>query len=217
MRKSCEADLSTTAAVSDKEQLAKISENQKRIAEIDTQISEKQLENQKRIAEVDGQLAKAKLTRQYQELRAPRDGVVFDLQPNSPGFVASASEPVLKVVPSGGLVASVFITNKDIGFVKEEMPVDVKLESFPQSEFGSLEGKLSSIGSDALPPTQERPFYAFPAKIAIDEKSLISDGKPLPLQSGMAVNASIKVRKRTVMSLFTGMFDDKVKSLESVR
>lgn len=227
--------LQNTVALSRKDILAKIADNQKQIAEIDsqlgraqldnqkqvaeidTQFSAKQLENQKRIAEIDGQLAKAKLARQYQELRAPRDGVVFDLQPRSPGFVASASEPILKIVPRGGLVASVFITNKDIGFVKVGMPVDVKVESFPQSEFGSLEGKLSWIGSDALPPTEVRPFYAFPAKVELEEQSLISKNKPLPLQSGMAVNASIKVRKRTVMSLFTSLFDDKIQSLESVR
>jgi len=227
--------LQNTIALSNKDILAKIADNQKRIAEIDTQLSRTQLDNQKRIAEIDtqfsgtrlenqkriteidGQLAKAKLARTYQELRAPQDGVVFDLQPRSPGFVASATEPILKIVPGSKLVASIFITNQDIGFVKTGMPVDVKVESFPESEFGSLPGKLIWIGSDALPPTEVRPFYAFPAKVELERQTLEANGKPLLLQSGMAVNASVKVRKRTVLSLFTNLFEKKIKSLESVR
>ncbi|MGH7997994.1 MAG: HlyD family efflux transporter periplasmic adaptor subunit, partial [Brasilonema sp.] len=154
---------------------------------------------------------------QYQELRAPVNGVVFNLKPRSPGFVAHSNESILTIVPSENLVASVFLTNKEIGFVEEGMETDVKIESFPEREFGSIKGKLVSIGSDALAPTPERPFYAFPAKIQLERQSLFINGKELSLQSGMGINCSIKVRKRTVLSILMNMFDQKVKSLESVR
>ncbi len=210
-------ELQNTIALSAKDILTKIAQNQKQIAEIDVQLSRFRLENKKKIAEIDGQLSKAKLALQYQELRAPVNGVVFDLQANSPGFVANATEPILTIVPNDNLVASVFLTNKDIGFVHSGMETDVKIESFPDMEFGSIKGELVSIGSDALAPTPERPFYAFPATIQLERQSLFINGKELPLQSGMGVNCSIKVRKRTVLSIFMNMFDKKVKSLETVR
>lgn len=209
--------LQNTISLSAKDIFTKIAENQKRIAEIDVDLSRFRLENKKKIAEIDGQLSKAKLALQYQELRSPVNGIVFDLQAKSQGFVANSTEPILKVVPNDNLVASVYITNRDIGFVQQGMETDVKIESFPESEFGSVKGELVSIGSDVLAPTQERPYYAFPAKIQLDRQALISNGKRLPLQSGMSVNASIKVRKRTVMSIFLDMFDKKVKSLQTVR
>lgn len=209
--------LQNTVALSAKDVFTKIADNQKRIAEIDVELSRFRLENKKKIAEIDGQLSKAKLALQYQELRSPVNGIVFDLQAKSQGFVANSTEPILKVVPNDNLVASVYITNRDIGFVQQGMETDVKIESFPESEFGSIKGELVSIGSDALAPTQERPFYAFPAKIQLDRQALFNNGKRLPLQSGMSVNASIKVRKRTVLSIFLDMFDNKVKSLETVR
>ena len=34
----------------------------------------------------------------YQEIKSPTDGVVFDLQAKTPGYVARTSDPVLKVV-----------------------------------------------------------------------------------------------------------------------
>jgi hemolysin D len=204
-------------ATADKEVLTKIAENQKRMAEIDTQLSRTQLENQKKITEIDSQISKAKVALQYQELRSPVEGVVFNLQAHAPGFVANTTQPILSVVPGDRLIASVELTNKDIGSIQPGMPVDIKIESFPESEFGSINGKLTWLGSDALPPTQSRPFYAFPAKIELERQSMSNNGKILPLQSGMAVNCNIKLRKRTFLSLFLDMFDKKVKSLESVR
>jgi hemolysin D len=204
-------------ATTQKENFTKIADNQNRIAEIDAQIGRTQLENTKKIAELDGQISKAKLALQERELRAPIDGIVFNLQPRVPGFVASSSQPLLSIVPADALVATVLLTNKDIGFVRTGMAVDLNVESFPVSEFGTLNGTLTWIGSDALPPTQERSYYAFPAKIRLDRQLMKQGDKLLPLRSGMAINGSIKLRKRTVISLFLDMFDKKVKSLESVR
>lgn len=209
--------LQNTVALTAKDVLTKIADNQKKVAEIDTQLGRNKIENEKKIAEIDGQLSKANQSLQYQELRSPVDGIVFDLQAKSQGFVANSAEPILKIVPNENLVASVYLTNKDIGFVYPGMETDVKIDSFPESEFGSIKGKLVWVGSDALPPTQERPYYAFPAKIQLERQALTVNGKEVQLQSGMGVNSSIKVRKRTVLSMFMNMFDKKVKSLETVR
>jgi hemolysin D len=86
------------------------------------------------------------------------------------------------------------------------MDVDVKLESFPEKEFGSIRGKLLWVGSDVLPPTQARPFPAFPAKIQLDKQQLEDKHQPLFLQSGIAVTCNIKIRKRTVLNLLLEMF-----------
>lgn len=197
--------------------LTAMADNNKRIAEIDSQLTKSMVENNRRIAEIDSQLSQTKLTLQYQELRAPSDGTVFDLQAHTPGFVASASTPVLKIVPDDALTAKVFITNQDIGFVKEGMTVDVRLDSFPFSEFGDVKGKIVWIGGDALPPDNVHQFYRFPAKIRLEKQSLLINGKEVPLQSGMSASANIKVRTRTVMSIFTDLFSKNIESLKFVR
>ena len=142
---------------------------------------------------------------------------MFDLQPRSPGFVVGETQAIMKIVPNDNLVASVYLTNKDIGFVREGMTVDVRVDSFPSTEFGSIKGKLISLGSDALAPTQERQFYAFPAKIELERQTLAVNGKPISLQSGMSVNTSIIVRKRPILSILTDLFDKQVKGIESMR
>lgn len=169
--------LQNTKALDRKDLLTKIADNDKRLAEIDSQLTKAMVENNKRLAEIDSQLSQTELTLKYQELRAPSGGTVFELQAHSPGFVANSSQPILKIVPDDALTAKVFITNRDIGFVKEGMNVDVRIDSFPFSEFGDVKGKLVWIGSDALPPDQVHPFYRFPAKIRLNQQYLLINGR----------------------------------------
>ena len=122
-------------------------------------------------------------------------------------------------MPNDTLVARVFITNKDIGFVTQQfynkdepLTVDVRIDSFPFSEFGDVEGVVTHIGSDALPPDEVNPYYRFPAEIEMESQAL---GEALPLQSGMSVTANIKLRKRRVIAILSDLFVRKIDSLRS--
>jgi HlyD family secretion protein len=212
-----QSKVQNTLAQDRKDWLTQIADNNKRIAEIDSQLTKAIVENNKRLAEIDSSISTAQLSLRYSELTAPSSGTVFDLQAHTPGFVANASQSILKIVPDDALTAKVFVTNRDIGFVKVGMDVDVRIDSFPFSEFGDVKGKLIWIGSDALPPDQIHPYYRFPAKIRLERQSLSINGRRVPLQSGMSVNANIKVRSRTVMSIFTDLFTKSVESLKFVR
>jgi HlyD family secretion protein len=210
--------LQNTVAVSSTDLLSRIADNDKQIAAIDSELNKAIVENEKQIADIDSQLSQTELNLRYQELRAPVDGVVFDLQTQNQGVVnQGAPEPILRIVPDDSLIARVAITNQDIGFVGENQEVDVRIDSFPYSEFGDIKGELIWIGSDALPPTEITPFYTFPAKIRLEEQTLNVGGRDIELQSGMSVTVNIKVRQRTVMSIFTELFKNKVDSLRTVR
>jgi hemolysin D len=211
------AKLQNTVAVSRKDWLDKIAVNNQKIAEIDSQLTKAIVENNKKIAETDSQISQTQMNLKYQEIKAPTSGTVFELKAKSPGFVASSTEPILKIVPNDKLIAKVFITNKDIGFVKEGMTVDVRIDSFPFSEFGDIKGTLVSIGSDTLPPDQIYPFYRFPAKVELDSQQLNVNGRNIVLQSGMGLNANIKIRDRTVMSIFADMFSSSIENFKNVR
>jgi HlyD family secretion protein len=69
-----------------------------------------------------------------------------------------------------------------------------------------------------LPPTQERQYYSFPAKIELDRQAFkVDDGREVKLQSGMAVQATVKIGDRTVMDMFLDRMDRKMKTLETVK
>lgn len=210
--------LYNTVAASDKNILERIADNKKRIAEIDSQFMKIVLDNEQNLADINSKISQAQLNFKYQELRAPVSGTIFDLQAKNPGFVANPTQKLLQIVPNDNYVAEVFITNRDIGFVSKGMKVDVRIDSFPFSEFGDIKGKLVDIASDALPPDETYQFYRFPARIQLDKQYLDIKNRKIPLQSGMSLSANIKVREeRTVMSLFTELFTNQVESLKQVR
>ncbi|TAE61749.1 MAG: HlyD family efflux transporter periplasmic adaptor subunit [Nostocales cyanobacterium] len=210
--------VTNTFAVTDKNVLDQIAANKQRIAEIDSQFMRIVLENEQRLADINSKISQSQLNIKYQEVRAPVSGVVFDLQAKNAGFVANPTQKLLQIVPNDKYIADVFITNRDIGFVREGMKVDVRIDSFPFSQFGDIKGKVINVGSDALPPDQTHQFYRFPARISLDQQNIVAQGRTIPLQSGMSITANIKVREeRTVMDLFTEMFTRQVDTLKEVR
>ena len=152
----------------------------------------------------------------YKVIKSPVNGIIFDLKPQSVGFVAQGSEPLMKVVPLNQLEATIEIPSSDIGFVKVGQKADISIDSYPASDFGVLNGTVAKIGSDALPPDQSkaRPDYRFPATIELNSQELkVKNGRTLPLQVGMSLNANIKLRKVSYLQLLLGKFRDKTDAL----
>ena len=171
------------------------------------------------LSDLQAKRTEAEVTLRYQALRSPVNGVVFDLQPRSSGYAAQSTETVMKIVPFDKLQANVEVPSRDIGFVRVGMPADISIDSFPATDFGVLEGTVKSVGSDALPPDQQkqRDEYRYPTTITLASQQLkIKSGKQLPLQVGMSLTANIKLRKVTYLQLLLGNFQDKADSLREI-
>ncbi|NDC34082.1 MAG: HlyD family efflux transporter periplasmic adaptor subunit [Synechococcaceae bacterium WB9_2_112] len=169
------------------------------------------------LADLQSRRTELRVNLRYQDIRSPVDGLVFDLKPKGPGFVAQGSEPVMKIVPFNNLKANVEIDSSKIGFVKVGRPADISIDSFPAVDFGVLHGTVSRIGSDALAPDQLKQTYRYPAEIRLNSQQLqLRSGQRLPLQVGMSLTANIKLRKVSYLQLLLGEFKDKSESLRQL-
>ena len=197
----------------------------RQIAQLDQQMAQLNSE----LADLQSRIAEARVTLRYQQLQSPVDGVVFDLQPTSAGFTAQSTQTVMKVVPYGSLEAKVEVPSNKIGFVQLPpgcpqdleacMKADISIDSFPSTDFGVLEGRVTRIGSDALPPDpqEQRQELSFPVTVRLDQQSLeLKSGSKLPLQVGMSLTANIKLRKVSYLQLLLGGFQDKAESLQEL-
>ena len=104
----------------------------------------------------------------------------------------------------------------------ECVPVEVNVEAFPAMEFGTAEGEVKEISSDAEPPTELRKYYAFKTKIKLkNQKFVLNKNKPnqveVNLQSGMAVSSNINIGKRTVLQMFINRFTGKLDTFKTVK
>ena len=198
-------------------------ERLRQIAQLDQQVAQLNSE----LADLRSRLAETRVTLRYQMLKSPVDGVVFDLKPTAKGFTAQSTQSVMKVVPYGSLEAKVEVPSNKIGFVTVPagcpkdlgkcMNADISIDSYPSTDFGVLEGKVTRIGSDALPPDpqEQREQLSFPVTIKLDKQKLtLKSGASLPLQVGMSLTANIKLRKVSYLQLLLGEFQDKAESLQ---
>jgi HlyD family secretion protein len=115
------------------------------------------------------------------------------------------------------------INREKLGLTKYQcVPVDVNVEAFPALEFGTAEGEVKEISSDAEPPTELRKYYAFKTKIKLkNQKFLLNKGKAneveVNLQSGMSVSSNINIGKRTVLQMFINRFTGKLDTFKTVK
>ena len=208
-----------TTSVSRRDLFEQRASNRIRLSEIDSQLNKTIVENDKRIAEINSQVAGAEQDLKYRTIVAPVTGEVFDLRAY-PGFVppaGQAARPVLKIVPTEDLIAEVFVTPEDIGFVKKGMPVDVRVSAFDFGEYGGIDGEIKFISSSALEPEPPYDFFRYVIKVELDQNYLMVRGKKEFIQPGMQVQANVKINEnRTVWNLLTDQFLGGIKKFKNL-
>lgn len=194
-------------------QLSDLDEQQDRI---NIEIEKTGLSSQQSIDRLNAELKKAELRLQYQNVVSPASGIVFNPQVASEGVIASG-ERIVSIVPQKGLYAEVFVSNKDIGYIKINQEAKVRIDAFPFSRYGELPAHITQIGADALPPDSTYNFYRFPVKLKLKKYQLERDGISIPLKSGMSVTTNLKLRDKRVISLISDIFVDQTDSVKSIR
>ena len=170
-------------------------------------------QNNRELSTLKANLQQVNENLSYRTIKAPISGTIFNVQVSKAGFVAT-DQVVMDIVPSERLQAQVEISNSDVGFIKPGLPVTVAVDSFPAGEFGYIQGTLTSLGSDALPPDNTNRTSRFPATVTLEQQSVEAGNRQLNLQSGMSVTANIKLRSRPVITLVSDMF---TKQLDGVK
>lgn len=151
-------------------------------------------------------------------LRASGSGRIFNLSFRT-GSVIGAGTELMRIIPEGGLRARLYLANSDLGFVRENQQAKLSISSFPASEYGYLEGRITRIGADALDgsaSSDQRRTDTFPLQVTLAanprKAKLIRQLRP-----GMQVAALIVVRQRPVITLLTDTFTKGTESLQNSR
>lgn len=189
---------------------------QRQLAALDSEFDATIATNQRQMIQVTSQLNQVQLDLKNQDLRAPVDGVVFDLGPKLPGVVAQPGEALLQVVPNESLIARVQVANADIANVQDGMSVDVRLDAYPFTEYGSVKGTVTRVGSEALSDAQTGQT-AFPVEIRLEQQFLERNDERFPILPGMTLVANIRVRERAPISYVADELIRAIDGLRSVR
>jgi HlyD family secretion protein len=194
-----------------------IEQSERKIAQIGADYR-RQLQTER--VEIAGQFDRARqeLTKnehRYEllELRAPQDGMVKDLATHTAGTVAAPGTILMTLVPQNeDMLAEVWVSNQDVGFVRPGQAVKLKLTAFTFQKYGMLEGTVRQVSADATEAPsantrsdalsgRDRPMgpLAYRASVALNTQSLNANGGNYALAPGMQVAAEINLGTRTVL------------------
>ena len=196
---------------------SEIAQSQASYREVQAELVKLRQDSLRNLADLDRQLLEVNKAIEYEVLRAPVGGMIFDLKPSSPGYAAQANETLLQVVPLGTLEAKVYLTNRNVGFAKSGQKAQIRIDAFPFTQFGSIPGRLKRIGTESHPPDEHLDVPHFPAYIALDKPFLEKDGVRHRVSSGQTVSVNLVVRDKRVITLLTDAVQKALDSLRRIR
>ena len=119
----------------------------------------------------------------------------------------------MTLIPKGDkLVAEVWVSNQDVGFVRPGQEAKLKLAAFQFQKYGLVQGKVLHVNADATeapsPNTRsdaltgrDRPMgpLSFRALVELASQDLLNDGQRYALQPGMQVAGEIHLGTRSIL------------------
>lgn len=149
-------------------------------------------------ASFEQELFKNQEREQLKIVRSPVDGTVQQLATHTIGAVLQPAQQLMVIVPDNDVqLAEVKILNKDIGFIREGQSATVKIDAFPYTRYGTIEGEVISISRDST--QDEQLGLIFLGQIGLNKKSLLVENKEVELTPGLSITAEVKTEKRRVI------------------
>lgn len=155
----------------------------------------------KQANELEANIKEIEFKKQQQNIISPVDGYVNTMLIHTIGGVVTPAEKVISVVPADSpLIIKASVLDKDIGFVKKGMPVQVKIDTYDFQKYGMIEGVVKKVSKDSV--EDEKQGLIYDVYITPVTKSLTVDGKEQPVAIGMGLSAEIKTGKRRIIEFF---------------
>ena len=199
---------------------ATIGQSEKRIAQITSnyhqQLHNERIEAESQHNKLDQDIAKHTYKHGLLELRSPQAGMVKDLATHTTGTVVAPGTVIATIVPHNEpLLAEVWVTNLDAGFIIPKQDAKIKLSAYPFQQYGMLDGVVRYVSADASdkpgengnvgqandgdkPPSGQSPL-SYRTLVQLNSTELQSRGQRFKLAPGMQVSAEINLGSRTVL------------------
>lgn len=171
------------------------------LADYKSKNAEKIANTKKQMNELQASADEITFKNTKQTLVSPCDGYVDKLFIHTLGGVVTPAQELAAITPADmPLLIKATVLNQDIGFVKEGMPVSVKIDTFNFQKYGMIDGKVLTISKNSINDEKLGPVY----EIYINPltNTLNVEGKNEPIRTGMTLTAEVNVGKRRIIEFF---------------
>lgn len=158
-------------------------------------------EVQKRINELEANREQVDFSNKNQKISAPCDGYIDKLMIHTTGGVVTPAQELIALTPAQmPLIIKAKVLNQDIGFIKEGMPVSVKIDTFDFQKYGILHGVVKSVSQNSI--EDENLGQVYEIYVTPNEDTLVVNGHEQKISSGMTLSAEIEIGERRIIEFF---------------
>ena len=157
-------------------------------------------EVQTRLAVNEESLRGAEARQQRNELRAPVDGIVNDVQITTVGGFVSPGENLMQVIPVGDkLLVEARVSPSDIAFIKVGDRANVRVTAYDFSTYGGLTGRVEQISADSIYDEVEQVTY-YSVLVQTDQAFIKAGTQELPIVPGMICDVEIITGRKSILA-----------------
>lgn len=179
---------------------ASIAQRSQAVAEFKSRTSTELVEAVKRRDLAQQEFIKTNQRHTQQTLRAPIDGVVQQLAVSTVGGVVTTAQPLLTLVPDNApLELEAQVMNRDIGHVQVGQRVINKVETYDFTRYGTIDGEVLWVGTDAIQDPKLGLVYPVRIKLAETQTPQAVNGKRGLVTAGMNVTADLRTDERRMI------------------
>lgn len=151
------------------------------------------------MAEVEETMQRLRARVNRLEVRAPIRGHILDMRVQNVGQVVQPGALLMQIVSDNAVFeAEVRISPRDIGFVRVNQPVNLRVTSYDYSRFGFVKGRLKRVSASSMVGENKIAYYQGLVEL---DTPYVGDvpGRNL-LQPGMNVEAEILTGEKTLLA-----------------
>lgn len=143
-------------------------------------------------------IAKLKNVVDRLEVLSPTNGLVKGVDINTIGGVISPGQTLMEIVPIDQiLLGEVRVLPQDIGHVRVDQPVRVKVSSFDFSRYGTIDGVVESLSATTFDDQRSGPYYR--ARIVLDRNYVGGRENQNRILPGMTIDTDIVTGAKTIL------------------
>lgn len=154
-------------------------------------------ESSNELVQTQEQLTKLKDRLDRVDVASPSNGIVQDLKFRTVGGVIPPGAMLMNVVPvDSQMHAEVRVSPVDIGFVKKDQTVRLKVSTFDFMRYGTIDGRVSMVSPYSVLDENQNPY--FKVNITVP-REYVGEDRTKKVEPGMTIQADILTDRQSVM------------------
>ncbi|QQS50982.1 MAG: HlyD family efflux transporter periplasmic adaptor subunit [Bacteroidota bacterium] len=158
------------------------------------------------VNDLNNQISETEKQKQFFVITAPVSGTIEEFSGIYIGSMLQAGQTIAVISPESEKIAEVYVSAKDIGYLKEGQLTKIQIDAFNYNQWGSLQGEIADISGDFI-LVDNTPVFKVKCKLDKDYLEL-KNGIKGKLKKGMTVNARFMIAKRSLFDLLYQKSDD---------